>query len=68
MLVPQSGEAEELVAPEGLETVKVSRQVPNGVVNSVTKLVKSSLKGMKELTELNLIYELFSQNRENLES
>ena len=47
-MVPQTGEVDELVAPEGLEAVNVSMQVPAvvGVPNGdtwVTKLVKSSL-------------------------
>ena len=40
VLVPQIGE---FVGPVGLVTTKLSRQVPAGVVNWVTKFVKSSL-------------------------
>ena len=43
MLVPQSGELDELVAPVGLEAVNVSMQAPVVDVTWVTKLVKSSL-------------------------
>ena len=41
VLVPHRGE---FGAPEGLVTIRLSKQFPAGVVNWVTKLLKSSLE------------------------